>query len=155
MAKVNISNILSLDYFGALIATMIFPFFLLPFIGTFKSSLVFGLVNMSIGFVNLIAFREELNVTKRKYRDLMFLEGTTVQVSIKNDLDSVEPNKVNTGYNTNATATDTTSKPPVTTDIHSVTTQERQKPPCHSDRFAHSIQTQTHLTDIQHTTTLL
>ena len=34
----------------------------------------------------------------------MFLEGTTVQVAIKNDLDSVEPNKVNTGYNTNATA---------------------------------------------------
>lgn len=64
--KVNISNILSLDYFGALIATLLFPFILLPFLGTFKSSLFFGLVNMMIGFINLWAFSEEIQISKKK-----------------------------------------------------------------------------------------
>ena len=31
--KVNLSNVLSLDYLGALIATLLFPFILLPWIG--------------------------------------------------------------------------------------------------------------------------
>ncbi len=69
--KLNISNILSLDYFGALIATLLFPFVLLPFIGTFKSSLVFGLINMSIGFINLWAFSDQLKISKA--RVLLFL----------------------------------------------------------------------------------
>jgi len=54
--KVNISNILSLDYAGALTATLLFPFILLPFLGTFRSSLIFGVINMSIGFINLWLF---------------------------------------------------------------------------------------------------
>ena len=64
--KLNISNILSLDYFGALIATLLFPFILLPFLGTFKSSLFFGLVNMIIGFINLWAFSDEINISIRR-----------------------------------------------------------------------------------------
>lgn len=63
--KVNISNILSLDYMGALIATMMFPFLLLPFVGVFKSSLVFGLVNMIIGFINLWGFSSQLNIRRK------------------------------------------------------------------------------------------
>jgi spermidine synthase len=58
--KVNIANILSFDYFGALIATISFPFILLPFFGVYQSSLLFGLVNMSIGFIVLWAFSEEI-----------------------------------------------------------------------------------------------
>jgi len=65
--NINISNILSVDYLGALIATLLFPFFLLPFLGTFKSSLFFGLVNMSIGFLNLWCFKEELQISQRKF----------------------------------------------------------------------------------------
>jgi spermidine synthase len=75
--KLNISNILSLDYFGALIATMLFPFILLPYLGTFKSSLIFGLINMTIGFVNLAVFKDELNISKRK---LYFVLSSVVTV---------------------------------------------------------------------------
>ncbi len=64
--KINLSNVLSLDYFGALLATLIFPFIFLPFFGTFQSSLIFGLINMSIGFLNLIFFAKKLNLEKRK-----------------------------------------------------------------------------------------
>lgn len=44
-----LSNVLSLDYIGGLIATLLFPFLLLPFIGLFYSSLLFGLINISLG----------------------------------------------------------------------------------------------------------
>jgi len=58
--KFNIANILSFDYLGALIATVSFPFILLPFFGVYQSSLIFGLVNMSIGFVTLWVFADEI-----------------------------------------------------------------------------------------------
>jgi len=47
--KDNLSNFLSLDYIGGLIATLIFPFILLPFVGLFYSSLLFGIVNIVLG----------------------------------------------------------------------------------------------------------
>ncbi len=59
--RVNIAHVLSLDYFGALIATVAFPLFLLPFLGTFKSGLVFGLINMSIGLLVLWCFRPRID----------------------------------------------------------------------------------------------
>ena len=75
--EINISNILSLDYFGALIATLVFPFVLLPFMGTFKSSLFFGLVNMSIGFVNLWAFSDEINISRKR---ILYFASITVSL---------------------------------------------------------------------------
>ncbi|MGF6255056.1 polyamine aminopropyltransferase [Ensifer sp. LBL] len=63
--KVNIANILSFDYFGALIATISFPFFLLPFFGVYQSSLLFGFANMSIGFAVLRVFGDEIGERSR------------------------------------------------------------------------------------------
>jgi len=64
----NISTVLSVDYLGALIATLLFPFILLPFLGTFKSALFFGMINMGIGFLNLWCFREALDpLSRRRY----------------------------------------------------------------------------------------
>jgi len=45
----SLANVLSLDYLGGLIATLIFPFILLPFIGLYYSSLLFGIVNIALG----------------------------------------------------------------------------------------------------------
>lgn len=64
--RFNISNVLSLDYFGALIATLLFPFLLLPFMGTFKTSLFFGLINLSIAFGVLWCFSGSVKITKPK-----------------------------------------------------------------------------------------
>lgn len=47
----NLAYVLSLDYIGALIATLIFPFFFLPMVGTFKTSLIFGMVNIALGII--------------------------------------------------------------------------------------------------------
>ncbi len=63
--KDNLSNVLSVDYLGALIATLLFPFLLLPFFGIFKTSLFFGLINMSIGFSVLWFFSKTTEVEKK------------------------------------------------------------------------------------------
>lgn len=54
---VNLANILSFDYLGALLATLAFPFVLLPVLGTFRASLVLGLFNLVVGGLNLWWFR--------------------------------------------------------------------------------------------------
>lgn len=64
--KVNIANILSFDYLGALIATISFPFVLLPFFGVYQSSLIFGLANMSIAIALLYMFSDEIKGAKKR-----------------------------------------------------------------------------------------
>ncbi len=70
--KDNISNILTFDYLGALIATIAFPFFLIPFVGIYKSSLFFGMLNIVVGLVTYIHFRKEIDHSGKK-RKLIFL----------------------------------------------------------------------------------
>ena len=62
---VNLANILSFDYLGALLATLAFPFVLLPVLGTFRASLVLGLLNLLIGLVNLGWFANRLERRSR------------------------------------------------------------------------------------------
>lgn len=52
----NVSNVLSLDYLGALGATLLFPFALLPLLGTFRSSLATGLLNVAVAVLVLRTF---------------------------------------------------------------------------------------------------
>ncbi len=63
--KENLSNILSLDYLGALAATLLFPFVLLPTLGTFKSSLAIGGLNIVVALVVLRSFRAQLEPAGR------------------------------------------------------------------------------------------
>lgn len=64
--KTNISYVLSIDYFGALVATLAFPFLLLPLFGTFKTSLLFGLANMSIATILLWCLADTIAIPKKK-----------------------------------------------------------------------------------------
>ena len=65
--RANISNVLSVDYFGALVATILFPFLLLPFLGIYKSALITGLINLLIGVFNLWWFRSYLGLEKFRW----------------------------------------------------------------------------------------
>lgn len=80
--KVNIANILSFDYFGALIATVSFPFILLPFFGVFQSSLIFGLVNMSIAIALLWMFSEEIGTLAKRLKLLTIIASTLLVLMI-------------------------------------------------------------------------
>lgn len=46
-----VSQVLALDYLGALVASLLFPLFLLPQIGLVRTGLVFGVLNVSIALV--------------------------------------------------------------------------------------------------------
>jgi spermidine synthase len=65
----NLANVLSLDYIGALIATLLFPFIFLPKFGLFRTSLFFGLVNVLMGFMVLSLL--DLPMASRKQRTQM------------------------------------------------------------------------------------
>ncbi len=58
--KENISNVLSLDYLGAFIATIVFPFFLLPVLGVFESSVIAGFLNLIVSIINFIWFKDKI-----------------------------------------------------------------------------------------------
>ena len=61
----NISNVLSLDYLGAFIATLAFPFLLLPLMGIFESSIFAGFLNLVVGIVNFYWFKDKITLKKR------------------------------------------------------------------------------------------
>jgi len=64
--KANLANVLSLDYIGALAATLLFPFLLLPFFGLFRTSVCFGLLNIALGFFIYSYFRSATNNQGKK-----------------------------------------------------------------------------------------
>ena len=78
--RINISNVLSLDYLGALAATILFPFFLLPFFGIFKSSIITGGINLLVGIFNLYCFQNQLGI--KNLKALRFMSASIVTVMI-------------------------------------------------------------------------
>jgi spermidine synthase len=52
--QINLSNVLSLDYVGALFAAVAFPVVLVPQLGLIRTSLFFGLANVLVGALALV-----------------------------------------------------------------------------------------------------
>jgi spermidine synthase len=61
----SIANVLSLDYLGALIGSVAFPLFLLPFLGLFRASFVIGFFNAGVALFNVAVFASLLRFPKR------------------------------------------------------------------------------------------
>ena len=61
-----LSNVLSIDYLGSLLAALLFPYLLLPLLGAFNTSLVAGMLNVGVGLVLLRAFWSELAPGSRR-----------------------------------------------------------------------------------------
>lgn len=80
--KANIANILSFDYVGALIATLAFPFFLLPTLGNYLSSLVLGLINLSIVFVLFRYFKQDIGAAITPLKKLLVLAFVILTTAI-------------------------------------------------------------------------
>lgn len=54
-----VSQVLALDYVGALAASVLFPLFLVPHLGLVRTSFFFGMVNVGVAFVFVAAFQKE------------------------------------------------------------------------------------------------
>ncbi len=55
-----ISDVLSFDYLGALIASFLFPLVLLPWLGTMRTAFIIGLLNLCIAVLNIFYFKKYL-----------------------------------------------------------------------------------------------
>lgn len=71
----TLADVLSADYLGALAASVVFPFVLLPYFGLVRAGMVAGLVNVAVGGFVLWRFRRE---DARGRAGLMVLASITV-----------------------------------------------------------------------------
>lgn len=62
--KIALAQVLSLDYLGALVASILFPILILPHLGLMQASFFYGLLNMMVAFLFLSIYRDELRGMK-------------------------------------------------------------------------------------------
>lgn len=55
-----VSNVFTFDYIGALLASILFPLVLVPQLGIMRTSLFFGMINLSIAIVLCFVLKKEL-----------------------------------------------------------------------------------------------
>jgi spermidine synthase len=55
-----VSQVLTMDYLGALIASILFPLLLVPKLGLLNTALLFGLINVGVAAATLRLFRDEI-----------------------------------------------------------------------------------------------
>ncbi|MEM7254530.1 MAG: polyamine aminopropyltransferase [Pseudomonadota bacterium] len=54
--RINVSNVLTVDYIGALVAALVFPLLLVPQLGLIRTGVVFGLLNVLVGGLGAAVF---------------------------------------------------------------------------------------------------
>ncbi|MCM8531373.1 MAG: hypothetical protein NE330_09460, partial [Lentisphaeraceae bacterium] len=64
--KVTIANVMSADYIGALVASLLFPFILVPHLGLNKSGIMAGAANVFIAFLLTLKFKPLLKGSYKK-----------------------------------------------------------------------------------------
>ncbi len=62
--RLNVSNVLTADYIGALAASLLFPLVLVPQLGLFRSALLFGSLNCFVAILGLTVFIKHVHNKK-------------------------------------------------------------------------------------------
>ena len=86
--RTTLSNVLSLDYLGSLVAALLFPYLLLPLLGGLHTGLVAGLVNLGVGLGVLLSFRHQLD---SRQRSSLYLQGGIVGAALLGLLAAANP----------------------------------------------------------------
>jgi spermidine synthase len=63
--RINVANVLAVDYAGALAASLLFPYLLLPHLGLLQGGIVTGIANTLVGLVLLWHFRQHVGPGRR------------------------------------------------------------------------------------------
>jgi spermidine synthase len=72
-----VSRVLSLDYVGALLASLLFPLVLVPHLGLMRSSFLFGIINALVGLAALVILRRDL-----AWRRFLFSQAVLVLLAL-------------------------------------------------------------------------
>lgn len=77
--KDTLAQVLSFDYIGALIASVVFPLLLLPYFGTMRTAFLIGILNLSVAAFNAHVFRDVLkNALLLRNTSLVLMGGLLV-----------------------------------------------------------------------------
>ena len=82
-----LSNVLFLDYLGSLLAALLFPYLLLPLLGSLNTALVAGLLNVGVGLVLLAGFWSQLMAGRR----MLLALGIVITCGLALALVAVDP----------------------------------------------------------------
>jgi spermidine synthase len=74
--RFRFENVLSVDYVGALVASLAFPLLVIPHLGLMSASLAFGALNLGVAGVSLWIFRD------RATRSMLAVWGVTMMVTL-------------------------------------------------------------------------
>ena len=64
--KVNVSNVFTADYIGALLAALLFPLVLVPQLGLLETGFFTALMNIAVALLALYVFRVEIHAGRKK-----------------------------------------------------------------------------------------
>lgn len=56
-----VAKVFTFDYIGALLASIVFPLLLIPYLGLIKTSYLFGMLNVGIALLVCVTFQKEIN----------------------------------------------------------------------------------------------
>ncbi|MEO6324050.1 MAG: polyamine aminopropyltransferase [Thermoanaerobaculia bacterium] len=59
-----VAQVLTFDYLGALLASVLFPLFFVPKLGLVRTSIVFGLLNAAVAFASIRLFRDRIGAAR-------------------------------------------------------------------------------------------
>lgn len=59
-----VSKVFTFDYIGALLASLIFPLLLIPYLGLVKTAYLFGILNVSVALIVCISLAKEIRAAK-------------------------------------------------------------------------------------------
>jgi spermidine synthase len=59
-----VSKVFTFDYIGALIASLVFPLLLIPYLGLIKTAYLFGMLNVLVALIACINFKDEIKGVK-------------------------------------------------------------------------------------------
>lgn len=59
-----VSRVFTFDYIGALLASVVFPMVLVPFLGLLRTSFLFGILNVIVALILCFKFQDEVRWTK-------------------------------------------------------------------------------------------
>lgn len=70
-----VSQVFTFDYIGALFASLLFPLLLVPHVGLVRTSFIFGLLNLAVGYWTIHLLKEKLPNARRLKLQTLVLAG--------------------------------------------------------------------------------
>ena len=101
-----VSNVFTFDYIGALLASVLFPLVFIPQLGVIKTSLFFGMINISIAIALTFLLQKEIkNSMLLKFKSIFSFLVLVITFFFSNDILSYSEEKL---YGENIVFTNTT-----------------------------------------------